>query len=678
MNKNILVVTSCTGEKIYKPGNQLTEKDFTNKDFLSSRTKELEAFQTTACEMYTGKQHLELMKGIQNFRKQGGKIDLAIISAGYGVLRENDVIVPYEVTFNSMSSKKIVAWSEQLEITQDFQELIKGYDLVFLLLGDKYLESINWKKIPIADNQKLIFFAGYSSKSRVLSKPGTYTLSIGENEAKHFKSGLIWIKGTLFANLLDASLQSAAAWEVIYEQPSIIRDEILRVSNTVQQLDWFSTNKDSEVLIPFSEYHPPFYVPDELVAKNYRTQLNFFIPENDDRVDPNFDFAVDYSNPKRNVFFEDVYAHEIYKTPQYDGVLISKVNIDLSKRKQGFLKEMSIHEFLRLPKHVPIMGDCGAFSYIGMEMPPYSTEEVLEYYQSLGYDYGVSVDHLIVGDFEKNEQERNRRYDITLRNARDFIEKHRQYNCTFTPIGVAQGWDPLSFKEAVESLIKMGYNHIALGGLARDKSETIFEILKAISPIIPDSSFRMHLFGVARDESIMKSFHKLGVTSFDSASPLRRAWLGSGHNYHTNVFDPEKGVYKHYTAIRIPEASESKGRVKKLLQENGGNFQEYKLREERALTALRQFDAGRLGVDETLQAILEYDQMLGEDREKHEEMYRKVLEEKPWKQCPCNICRDIGIDVIVFRGNNRNRRRGFHNTFVYYQQIDQMRKQLFE
>ena len=29
-------------------------------------------------------------------------------------------------------------------------------------------------------------------------------------------------------------------------------------------------------------------------------------------------------------------------------------------------------------------------------------------------------------------------------------------------------------------------------------------------------------------------------------------------------------------------------------------------------------------------------------------------------------CKD-GIDVVIFRGNNRNRRRGFHNTYVFYQ-----------
>ena len=48
------------------------------------------------------------------------------------------------------------------------------------------------------------------------------------------------------------------------------------------------------------------------------------------------------------------------------------------------------------------------------------------------------------------------------------------------------------------------------------------------------------------------------------------------------------------------------------------------------------------------------------------EFYKKILLDKPWKLCNCPICKNIGIDVIIFRGNNRNRRRGFHNINTFY------------
>ncbi|MDG6219782.1 MAG: hypothetical protein QCI00_10170, partial [Candidatus Thermoplasmatota archaeon] len=46
--------------------------------------------------------------------------------------------------------------------------------------------------------------------------------------------------------------------------------------------------------------------------------------------------------------------------------------------------------------------------------------------------------------------------------------------------------------------------------------------------------------------------------------------------------------------------------------------------------------------------------------------YRRTLEEKPWERCNCPICQGIGIEVVIFRGNNRNRRRGFHNLKSFY------------
>lgn len=670
MQKRILVVTSCTGEKIYKPSNELQLDDFKDFDRLKKREQELEQYKALAGEMYTGKQHVALMEGVKHYRQNGGQIDVAVLSAGYGMLRENELIVPYEVTFNTMSGVDLKSWSRFLSITEKFQEWIQDYDLIFVLLGDKYLQAIDWP-VQTRDDQKLFFFAGDASKHKVLISPNHYVIAAREIEAKVFRSGLIELKGFLFNKFLKVAAENKTIWDLIFENPKIIRDYLLESLVSARQLSIFDQDENLEAkLLSFYTID----VPVNKMAKNYGSNLMFYIPENDDRVDPNYNFLEDYSDPKRDRLLDDAYAHELHEKPQYDGILISKVNIDkATQKKRKMIHEMGIRKFLRLPENYPIMGDCGAFSYLTADEPPYKTDDVLQYYSELDFNYGVSVDHLIVGPYLKDEEERNRRYRLTLDNAEDFITKYKQnkseFRKDFTPIGVAQGWDPISFRNAVSDLIKMGYDYVALGGLAREKSYPIIEILREIAPIIPHENFRMHLFGVVRDNmEVMKAFHKLGATSFDSASPLRRAWLGSEHNYY--------GPNKHYAAVRIPEAKENTGRVKKLLVENGGEFSEYKALEKRALDSLRAFDHGKLDLETTLEAILAYDERLGENREKHIEYYREVLQEKPWKQCDCNICRSIGIDVVIFRGNNRNRRRGFHNTHVFYKQVSNLKKKI--
>ncbi|WP_324757040.1 queuine tRNA-ribosyltransferase tRNA-guanine transglycosylase [Haloarcula montana] len=45
--------------------------------------------------------------------------------------------------------------------------------------------------------------------------------------------------------------------------------------------------------------------------------------------------------------------------------------------------------------------------------------------------------------------------------------------------------------------------------------------------------------------------------------------------------------------------------------------------------------------------------------------YRRTLEERPWERCDCPFCEKHGIQMCIFRGNNRNRRRGFHNMYRF-------------
>lgn len=52
--------------------------------------------------------------------------------------------------------------------------------------------------------------------------------------------------------------------------------------------------------------------------------------------------------------------------------------------------------------------------------------------------------------------------------------------------------------------------------------------------------------------------------------------------------------------------------------------------------------------------------------------YESLLRETPWRRCSCAICANLGIEVAIFRGNNRNRRRGFHNTRRFYDEFQKV------
>src|SRR6478672_2075228 len=103
----VLTLTSCTGEKAVRVDRALTLGDFQKGPaHVAERERELAGAAMPAGEIYTGEQHLRLMRGVQQFREaiagNGIRLDMHILSAGYGIIPEGRRIVPYEVTFATM------------------------------------------------------------------------------------------------------------------------------------------------------------------------------------------------------------------------------------------------------------------------------------------------------------------------------------------------------------------------------------------------------------------------------------------------------------------------------------------------------------------------------------------------------------------------------------------------
>jgi hypothetical protein len=120
-----------------------------------------------------------------------------------------------------------------------------------------------------------------------------------------------------------------------------------------------------------------------------------------------------------------------------------------------------------------------------------------------------------------------------------------------------------------------------------------------------------------------------------------------------------------YAALRIPEAGKS-FRAKRMADHAELTDERIVRMEQDALRGVRSYAAGKGSLENALSALLEYDQYVTAERVDMEPHYRRTLEGRPWDVCPCDICRAAGVEVAIFRGNNRNRRRGFHNTYVFY------------
>src|SRR5262249_604671 len=149
---------------------------------------------------------------------------------------------------------------------------------------------------------------------------------------------------------------------------------------------------------------------------------------------------------------------------------------------------------------------------------------------------------------------------------------------------------------------------------------------------------------------------RLGISSVDSASYLRQAWMRVAQSYVTH--------HGEYAALRIPEFGKS-FRAKRMQEHSSLDEHRIQSLERNALRQVRAFANNECSVDNCLNALLEYDQYVTSDRIDMTDLYRRTLTDRPWESCDCSLCHIAGIEIIIFRGNNRNRRRGFHNTYVF-------------
>ena len=244
----------------------------------------------------------------------------------------------------------------------------------------------------------------------------------------------------------------------------------------------------------------------------------------------------------------------------------------------------------------------------------------------------------------------------------------------FTPLGVVQGWSPSTMAEAARRLVAMGYDYLAVGGMVPLKSDQIKACLAAIRDVVPAET-RLHVLGFAKANDIHE-FAPFHITSIDTTSPLLRAFKDDKQNYWLS----ENGGMIYYTAIRVPQAIENP-RLQTYVRQGAFKAEALTLMETAALGALRAYDKDDLDLEGVLETVLTYNAVLATGRPyeavrhtpvmaKLRDRYRRTLADKPWRRCECRICQAAGVEVVIFRASNRNKRRGIHNLSVFKTVVD--------
>ncbi|MFT3857684.1 MAG: tRNA-guanine transglycosylase DpdA [Aquabacterium sp.] len=366
--------------------------------------------------------------------------------------------------------------------------------------------------------------------------------------------------------------------------------------------------------------------------------MKFLYSDTQDYVDPEYDFLNDRNAPGRKRYWDDCYAHEMMEPAPYDGLLVSMSairqaeGVSTSKVRYSTAEEQRMlrdgaRKFLRYGgpkfKDAMLMGDCGAFAYVEHPKPAYAPAEVVEFYTEAGFTHGVSPDHIIF-DCDVNNppasampKETLARYDITLTNALEFMRLVEAEDWPFEPMGAVQGWSPQSMAAAAVQLEKMGYRYLAIGGLVPLTVPIIHQVLQALRGAIKPET-NIHLLGFAKADKIHE-FTNYGITSFDSTSPLIRAFKDAKANYY---LERPGGGIDYYAAVRIPQAIEN-ARLMQGIKRGIFSAEDLQRRESKALNAMRSYDKGTMGLEEAMGALTDYQAFLNLGENKPKETIEK-------------------------------------------------------
>lgn len=426
--------------------------------------------------------------------------------------------------------------------------------------------------------------------------------------------------------------------------------------------------------------------------------MRFVFADSLDYVDPGYDFVADRNTRGRVRLHDDEFPHEFLDEAPYDGILVSrgivgdrKVSGKYTEAQSMRFRREGARKFLRYAEaDFPgsmMMGDCGAFTYRNMAVPPFKAADTVEFYADGGFTHGCAPDHLIF-DFDDVGRERSAdqvpvdtrdRFAVTLQNASEYAKEAKRLGSSFTPMGVIQGWSAPSMAAAAADLVAMGYDYLAVGGTVPLKIDQISRALAAIRERIP-LKVKLHVLGFGKIEHL-ENIACHGVASFDTTSPLLRAFKDARKNYWART---DAGDLSYYTAIRIPQAIENNKLKQKALE--GSLKQDHAIRLERsALEGVRGLARNETDLDEALDGVMAYWAALNwtdeisptrrtEALARQRSAYARTLKDRPWESCSCRVCREGGVEALIFRSSNRNKRRGIHNLHVFHTHLQDHRK----
>ncbi len=201
---SILVISSCGKLKAMSHPNQPTCASLSNKQQREKAKRKFQKMSMDAGNLYTGEQARFIRKSLEVLRLFSS-VEHRILSAGFGLVDEKDLLPPYDCSFTNKTKKDIQIMSRNLSIPDKVKRIAKEeFELVYLALGKDYLTAVGDVNVFSASSRLVVHF------NTQLETDAKNILSINQklfvgrkHDHQNFKvpiGGYIRAKGSLLLN----------------------------------------------------------------------------------------------------------------------------------------------------------------------------------------------------------------------------------------------------------------------------------------------------------------------------------------------------------------------------------------------------------------------------------------------------------------------------------------------
>lgn len=227
----VLIVGSCCKKKLHNSPKQPKCQDIDSSHGIDYWGQQFSELNAPVRDMYTGPQSTELIKAVDLLRKINSiEVQVVIISAGFGILQEQDLVPPYDCSFAHMKMQQVRKRSKELNLRSSFTSLIsKNFDLIYLALGTRYLAALGTDILTTIPTPTIVF--NQQESEHLIRIPCSAETVKAFSKRGHKIHGVAGFKGDLLRVLARYAIERPRPYNEVknWIKPSYLRKLIYQL-----------------------------------------------------------------------------------------------------------------------------------------------------------------------------------------------------------------------------------------------------------------------------------------------------------------------------------------------------------------------------------------------------------------------------------------------------------------